>query len=102
MDSQELEEEILRQIVEEGLLEGINLDNIDHTQEEQIQERILESFQRRRRERAAERRGDESSTSRAHGTSDAPTTSTEARPEGGSSQGQTSRPPISRPRLRWM
>ncbi|KAF2100480.1 hypothetical protein NA57DRAFT_36958 [Rhizodiscina lignyota] len=94
LDSQELEEEILRQILEEGLLEGIDLDNIDRTQEEQIQERILESFQRRRREI-----GDERSTSRAHGTSDASITSAEARPEGSSSQGHTSRPPVSRPHL---
>ncbi|KFY96050.1 hypothetical protein V498_02939 [Pseudogymnoascus sp. VKM F-4517 (FW-2822)] len=52
VDSREMEEEILRQIREEGLLDGIDLENIDVNQEDQISERIAEAFRRRQRERA--------------------------------------------------
>ncbi|RKF61120.1 putative ring finger domain-containing protein [Erysiphe neolycopersici] len=51
-DSLEMEEEILRQIREEGLLDGIDLENIDVNQEEQISESIAEAFRRRQNERA--------------------------------------------------
>lgn len=52
VDSHEMEEEILRQIREEGLLDGIDLENIDVNQEDQISERIAEAFRRRQSERA--------------------------------------------------
>jgi hypothetical protein len=52
VDSREMEEEILRQIREEGLLDGIDLENIDVNQEDQISERIAEAFRRRQSERA--------------------------------------------------
>ncbi|CAL3965676.1 unnamed protein product [Diplocarpon coronariae] len=52
VDSREMEEEILRQIREEGLLDGIDLENIDVSQEDQISERIAEAFRRRQSERA--------------------------------------------------
>ena len=61
LDSNEIEEEILRQIREENLLDGIDLDNIDVNQEDQISERIAEAFRRRhgeRRRRDSERRSD--------------------------------------------
>ena len=51
IDSHEMEEEILRQIREEGLLDGIDLENIDVSQEDQISERIAEAFRRRQSER---------------------------------------------------
>jgi hypothetical protein len=51
VDSREMEEEILRQIREEGLLDGIDLENIDVSQEDQISERIAEAFRRRQNER---------------------------------------------------
>ncbi len=54
VDSREMEEEILRQIREEGLLDGIDLENIDVSQEDQISERIAEAFRRRQAERARE------------------------------------------------
>jgi hypothetical protein len=63
IDSHEMEEEILRQIREEGLLDGIDLENIDVSQEDQISERIAEAFRRRQSERARQerdRRRDES------------------------------------------
>lgn len=52
VDSHEMEEEIMRQIEEEGLLDGIDLNNIDVSQEDQISERIAEAFRRRQRERS--------------------------------------------------
>ena len=52
VDSHGMEEEILRQIREEGLLDGIDLENIDVNQEDQISERIAEAFRRRQSERA--------------------------------------------------
>ncbi|KAF2456490.1 hypothetical protein BDY21DRAFT_393900 [Lineolata rhizophorae] len=55
LDSQEMEEEIMRQILEEGLLEGIDLNNIDVSQEEEISERIAEAYRRRQRDRDLER-----------------------------------------------
>lgn len=55
VDSREMEEEILRQIREEGLLDGIDLENIDVNQEDQISERIAEAFRRRQEEREAPR-----------------------------------------------
>jgi hypothetical protein len=55
VDSHEMEEEILRQIQEEGLLDGIDLENIDVSQEDQISERIAQAFRRRQREQARER-----------------------------------------------
>lgn len=51
-DSQDMEDEILRQIREEGLLDGIDLENIDVSQEDQISEWIAEAFRRRQNERA--------------------------------------------------
>ena len=56
VDSREMEEEILRQIREEGLLDGIDLENIDVNQEDQISERIAEAFRRRQDERARQER----------------------------------------------
>ncbi|KAH8767900.1 hypothetical protein F5882DRAFT_191096 [Hyaloscypha sp. PMI_1271] len=63
VDSREMEEEILRQIREEGLLDGIDLENLDVSQEDQISERIAEAFRRRQAERARQepaRRSDNS------------------------------------------
>lgn len=54
IDSHEMEEEILRQIHEEGLLDGIDLDNIDVSQEDQISERIAQAFRRRQETRNAD------------------------------------------------
>lgn len=51
-DSHEMEEEIMRQIVDEGLLEGIDLNNLTPAQEEEVTERIAQAFTRRQRERS--------------------------------------------------
>lgn len=63
VDSYEMEEEILRQIREEGLLDGIDLENIDVHQEDQISERIAEAFRRRQNTRQAETSGRSSASS---------------------------------------
>lgn len=47
IDSSEIEQEILRQIMDEGLLEGIDLDNIDVSQEDELSERIADAYRRR-------------------------------------------------------
>src|SRR5207248_2129965 len=52
MDSQEIADEVMRQIGEEGLLDGIDLSNLDGAQEEEILERIAEAYRRRQRERS--------------------------------------------------
>jgi hypothetical protein len=64
VDSHEMEEEILRQIREEGLLDGIDLENIDVNQEDQISERIAEAFRRRQEEKAREERDRKRSSDR--------------------------------------
>ncbi|KAJ9667060.1 hypothetical protein H2201_002895 [Coniosporium apollinis] len=55
LDSTEMEEEIMRQILEEGLLDGIDLDNIDVSQEDEISERIAQAYRRRQRQQERER-----------------------------------------------
>ena len=47
VDSSEMEEEILRQIMEEGLLDGIDLDSLDLTQQDELSERIADAYRRR-------------------------------------------------------
>ncbi len=81
VDSHEMEEEILRQIREEGLLDGIDLENIDVNQEDQISERIAEAFRRRQSERARQepaRRSDASARRRDAPTSAPPTSDSRA------------------------
>ncbi|PYH49182.1 uncharacterized protein BP01DRAFT_412940 [Aspergillus saccharolyticus JOP 1030-1] len=51
-DTETMQEEILRQIFEEGLLDDIDLDNMGPSQEEELSERIAEAYRRRHRLRA--------------------------------------------------
>ncbi|KAF2423736.1 hypothetical protein EJ08DRAFT_724396 [Tothia fuscella] len=55
LDPQEMQEDILRQIAEEGLLEGIDLENMDPSQEEELSERIARRYHQRREETLRER-----------------------------------------------
>lgn len=50
-----MQEEILHQIMDEGLLDGIDLNNLTPLQEEEITERIAHAFRRRQRERSSRR-----------------------------------------------
>ncbi|MCJ1283518.1 hypothetical protein MMC26_002848 [Xylographa opegraphella] len=43
----DIEEEILRQIMDEGLLDGIDLNNLDTLQEDELSEHIAEAYRRR-------------------------------------------------------
>ena len=52
VNSSEMEEEILRQIIDEGILDGIDLNNIDVSQEDELSEKIAEAYRRRHRQRA--------------------------------------------------
>ena len=47
-----LEEQILRQIVEEGLLDDIDLRNLNQVQEDELTERIAEAYRRRHQQRS--------------------------------------------------
>lgn len=100
LDSPDLEEALLRQVVEEGILEGIDLDHMSSLEEEQIQQAIYDAFNRLRRERAAGRRVDgvfnnndtSSNTDRSVQNNTAPN-------DVAGTHSQSSRPPISRPHL---
>ncbi|KAI9882470.1 MAG: hypothetical protein M1823_005787 [Watsoniomyces obsoletus] len=52
IDTADLEEEIARLIVDEGLLDGIDFSEVGAAQEEAIRERIDEAYRRRNRDRA--------------------------------------------------
>lgn len=62
VDSTEMEEEILRQIMEEGLLDGIDLESLDTTQQDELSERIANAYRRRhgRRSRSEDPRSENS------------------------------------------
>lgn len=106
MDSTDMEEEILRQIMEDGILDGIDLSNIDGSQEDELSEKIAEAYRRRHgRQRSRDNRGERSRrvSDREH------VSSQQERPprarEGRSSQTSdiptthSSHPPLSRPHL---
>ncbi|KAL8822304.1 MAG: hypothetical protein Q9191_006959 [Dirinaria sp. TL-2023a] len=105
VDSAEMQAEVLRQITEEGLLDGIDLDNLDVSQEDELSERIAEAYRQRHgqsfRSLQAEREGArEPSPNRQR--SDRP----RARPRHHHQSGphtevvtNSSHPPISRPYL---
>lgn len=103
VDSAEIEEEILRQILEEGLLDGIDLNNLDTTQEDELSERIAEAYRRRHHLQSSrsspEARSEGSRGSRGHTrrTSDH---SSPRRHHGAADQSaHSSHPPVSRPHL---
>lgn len=64
IDSSEMQEEILRQITEDGLLDGIDLNNMDISQEDELSEKIADAYRRRhgRRSRPREGRSDDPGT----------------------------------------
>lgn len=123
IDSAEIEEEIMRQIMEEGLLDGIDLNNIDVSQEDEISERIAQAYRRRQAERQRQRRERRERLAREGRVEQSPTTSVtsqelrspsarneeqqrrrpHARTESGTStpagQPSSRQPPISRPGL---
>lgn len=105
-ETETMEEEILRQIIEEGLLNDIDLDNLGPAQEEELSERIADAYRRRHMRQsnsrpAQRRRQSPEASSRSHARShSAP------RRSGEGTTGTTTprehgerRPPVSRPHL---
>jgi hypothetical protein len=105
-DTETMEEEILRQILEDGLLDDINLDNLGPRQEEELSERIAEAYRRRhmRQSRSGQRqtqdpRQESDVTARTHtNTRSEPTQRTNESTLATREQGDR-RPPVSRPHL---
>ncbi len=106
VDSSEMQEEILRQIRDEGILDGIDLDNLDVSQEDELSERIAEAYRRRHRLRARQQEDTpdrpQTPDSREQG-SDAPEQRHHRRPGRSpnppESSAHSSHPPLSRPHL---
>lgn len=101
-DAETMEEEILRQILEEGLLDDIDLDHLGPGQEEELSERIADAYRRRHRLRSRSRQRQEtreashsSGRSRARSHSVQRPTTGPAPPPRDTSRG----PPVSRPYL---
>ena len=106
IDSAEMEEEIFRQILEEGLRDGVDLNNLDPHQEDELSERIAEAYRRRHRIQnlqPQEAQSDDSRGPRHHTrrTSDRPATGRQHASSTASASQNThsSHPPISRPHL---
>ncbi|RFU80020.1 ring finger domain-containing [Trichoderma arundinaceum] len=99
-------EEFARQIQEEGLLDGLDLDNIDLSRDDELSQRITEAYRRRQRGRSRqeqERRADTRTQNTTSGSTDS-----RLRPDGARAQsrqrahsrstsevGDRTRPPIS-------
>lgn len=103
-DPQDVQAEILQSIYQEGMLEGIDLDNLTTVQEEELTERIADAYRRRQRERRRERdrsrnREQRSSRPTTSGSSGGAPNRTPPQVEAGGRGEARSRPPIARPHL---
>ncbi|KAJ5164035.1 uncharacterized protein N7500_005865 [Penicillium coprophilum] len=105
-DAETMEEEILRQILEDGLLDNINLDNLGPRQEEELSERIADAYRRRhmqrsqsrqRQEQGREPRQEADGSARTHARSEPAHRTTE--PTAATRELNVRRPPVSRPHL---
>ncbi|KAL6716792.1 hypothetical protein ACLMJK_004704 [Lecanora helva] len=104
IDSSEMKEEILRQIIDEGLLDGIDLNNIDVSREDELSEKIAEAYRRRhgQRSRARAARAERSVQPVSSGNTAAPRVQHRRQGRSPNTPGQTpnsSHPPLSRPQL---
>ncbi|KAK3617187.1 hypothetical protein LTR56_025467 [Elasticomyces elasticus] len=100
IESHDVQQEIMQSIYAEGLLEGIDIDNLTPEQEDQLTERIAEAYRRRqrRRDRSGNRtRAEDVSQSAAAGAEDR--ARHHSRTASASSQQPRARPPVSRPHL---
>ncbi|PIA94348.1 hypothetical protein CB0940_08417 [Cercospora beticola] len=97
ISSEDVQQEILQSIYSEGLLNGIDIDNLTPAQEEELTERIAEAYRRRQRHR------DRSRNRERDNASSQPSTRRATSPRTHLAQTQQSqsraRPPISRPHL---
>ncbi|KAF2150635.1 hypothetical protein K461DRAFT_295892 [Myriangium duriaei CBS 260.36] len=96
IDNTDMEEEIMRQIIDEGLLDGVDLSSMTPSQEEEITERIAQAFRRRQRERSP-RTDTHSRAGRLPQSSTPPRQRHRSRSR--DSQIRQDRPPLSRPHL---
>ncbi|KAJ5173063.1 hypothetical protein N7492_005656 [Penicillium capsulatum] len=99
-ETETMEEEILRQIIEDGLLDDIDLDNLGPSQEDELSERIADAYRRRHMQQPRSRQGQrrrpspESSNRSNPRSQSAPRTS-----ETTTTRDGARRPPASRPHL---
>ncbi|CAI7656407.1 unnamed protein product [Penicillium glandicola] len=105
-DAETMEEEILRQILEDGLLDDINLDNLGPRQEEELSERIADAYRRRhmqrsqsrqRQEQGREQRPEADGAARTHARSESAQRTAES--TAATREHNVRRPPVSRPHL---
>lgn len=106
LDSSEMQEEILRQIMEEGILDGIDLNNIDVGQEDELSEKIAEAYRRRHgtRSRSHDNRAQQQRVSSSQGQRSGSNEPRQRRrpsrsPNPTDQTAQPSHPPVSRPHL---
>ncbi|KAL9632647.1 MAG: hypothetical protein Q9164_005186 [Protoblastenia rupestris] len=97
LDSSEMEEEILRQIMEEGILDGIDLNNIDGSQEDELSEKIAEAYRRRHNQRSGLR--DIPATQRRSHSQEHDPAAEQRRQRRSARISNSSHPPVSRPHL---
>lgn len=96
IDSSDMEEEILRQIMDDGILDGIDLDNIDVSQEDELSEKIAEAY-RRRHHRPSRRSSSQDHRSPPQDRTRNPRVGRSSRIS--DDPGHSSHPPLSRPHL---
>ncbi|KAK4546538.1 hypothetical protein LTR36_001755 [Oleoguttula mirabilis] len=104
IQSLDVQQEIVRSIYADGLLDGIDIDNLTPEQEEELTERIAEAYRRRQRRRdrsgTRERRTRNERSPPQRTSAGAENQSRHhARTESASSQQPRTRPPVSRPHL---
>lgn len=98
MSERDIEREIedfARQIQEEGLLDGLDLDNIDLSRDDELSRRITEAYRRRQRERArheASRRNHASGYASSSRYTEPPITDVRLRAPGGERERSRTRP----------
>ncbi|KAJ5225676.1 hypothetical protein N7468_006901 [Penicillium chermesinum] len=104
-ETETMEEEILRQIMEEGLLDDVDLENLGPRQEEELSERIADAYRRRHMQQTharpeQRRRRSPGGTPNPHPRSQSARRSDEVNSTARESrEGNDRRPPVSRPHL---
>ncbi|OJJ31547.1 hypothetical protein ASPWEDRAFT_119011 [Aspergillus wentii DTO 134E9] len=99
-DAETMEEEILRQIIEEGLLDDIDMENLGPRQEEELSERIADAYRRRHRMRSRSQQRQETQAAPPTSSSHSRTRSQSVqRPPPASTRESPRNPPVSRPYL---
>ncbi|PGH01405.1 hypothetical protein AJ80_09005 [Polytolypa hystricis UAMH7299] len=94
-----MEEEILRQIMEEGLLDGIDIQSLDPAQEDELSERIAEAYRRRHMNQSTSRPITRSAEPERSEQPERRQPQPRASGEAERTTEQTRRPPVSRPHL---